>query len=420
MKLMPVNSAMVRNLLRELVRSKSIHMASWIGVGGVALTVANLAYAHLLEPEEFGFLSLLQAILSLAVPVAPLGFDTLILRGELGSTGLSIRAAGTATLIGAPILCCVFATLYDLSVPALFALIIACALGGLSRVFLVIYQADFKLNTAQAIGQSPTLVFLLGAVLLLILENKTLESAMSWLILSYILSGAVGFVIYRTLPVGPRDTKLSCMLSASERWRRALSFVAIAASVYVLLQAERLVIPKTLSLADLATFAVAWSVAGSPYKLLTSGIGFALVPRLRVTKSAKARRTLVFTELRLAATVGVISAALLIPFSDLAIEYLYGGKYEVTLSLITAIVLSGLIRLTYGVASSMITALAEGRELQLLNLSGWLTTAGAIFLASVLSRYGLYGVVIGVTAGWLSRTIIVFLLLKRSLMSDQA
>ena len=75
-------------------------------------------------------------------------------------------------------------------------------------------------------------------------------------------------------------------------------------------------------------------------------------------------------ELRLAAVLGAISAVLLIPFGKLVIEQLCGAKYDVTIPLITVIVLSGLVRLTYGVASAMITALAEGRELRVLNWSG--------------------------------------------------
>jgi O-antigen/teichoic acid export membrane protein len=259
----------------------------------------------------------------------------------------------------------------------------------------------------------------LGATLLLILENHGLTSAITWLILSYACSGMIGFVTYRSLPLNPQALAPPCALTTAERWRRALTFVAIAASVYVLLQAERLVIPQAMSLADLATFAVAWSVVGSPYKLITAGIGFALMPRLRAASSAKTRRKLVLTELRLAVVLGAISAVLLIPFGKLVIEQLYGAKYEVTIPLITAIVLSGLVRLTYGVASAMITALAEGRELRVLNWSGWLTTAVAILLAFALSGYGLVGVVVGVTLGWLSKIIIVFLLLGPSLLSKE-
>ena len=268
---------MIRVLLRELVQSKSLHMAMWIGAGGVALMVANLIYAYLLEPEEFGFLSLLQAILSLGVPAAPLGFDTLIMRRELGPADSSIWTAMMAILLGAPLFCAVIAVLYELSFPIVFALTVGCALGAVSRVFVVIYQAEVKLNTAQAIGQSPTLIFLLGAALLLMLENRGLTSAITWLILRYTFSGMIGFAIYRSFPLSPQALAPPCVLTTAERWRRALTFVAIAASVYVLLQAERLVIPQAMSLADLATFAVAWSIVGSPYKLITAGIGFALI-----------------------------------------------------------------------------------------------------------------------------------------------
>ena len=88
-------------------------------------------------------------------------------------------------------------------------------------------------------------------------------------------------------------------------WSEALSFAGINASGLVLVQLDRLVIPHVLPLHDLATFGVLAAIAGSLFRVLSMGVGYSLVPRLRAAKTVLDRRHLVAHEAKLVSAIAV-------------------------------------------------------------------------------------------------------------------
>ncbi len=71
-------------------------------------------------------------------------------------------------------------------------------------------------------------------------------------------------------------------------WTEAFSFAGLNAAGLVLIQLERLVIPHVLPLSDLATYGVLAAIAGSLFRVLQMGVGYTLLPRLRVASNVLA------------------------------------------------------------------------------------------------------------------------------------
>ena len=77
----------------------------------------------------------------------------------------------------------------------------------------------------------------------------------------------------------------------------------------VLIQLDRLVIPHVLPLQDLATYGVLAAIAGSLFRVLQMGVGYTLVPRLRVAGSVMERRRLISHEAKLVGGLVVAGSA---------------------------------------------------------------------------------------------------------------
>jgi hypothetical protein len=60
-----------------------------------------------------------------------------------------------------------------------------------------------------------------------------------------------------------------------------------------------------------------------------------------------------------------------------------------------------------GFASAVVRALGGTRDLQLLSYSAWLALAVAVLAAIPAARYGLVGVVLAGSVGWLARLIVL-------------
>jgi len=173
------------------------------------------------------------------------------------------------------------------------------------------------------------------------------------------------------------------------------------------MQTERLILPSVLSLADVATFGVASTLVGSPFRMLQTGVGYTMVPRLRATTSAGERRRLVAAEGRVAAVAVVAAAILAWLASSLIVRWFLAGKYQLEPALVAATLFGGILRVISAFATSIVTALGSTRRLGLLGVIAWLSVAIGVAGGIIGARWGLSGLVFGVAAGWLFRCAVV-------------
>lgn len=389
----------------EFLDAESIRVAAWIGGGGLALAVANLVFAGILSPDDFGRLSLFQALLFLGTGVAPLGLEQLAVRRELPRRWVTIALVTGIAIVSAAALAAIGVWGYDLRTDLSGLLGVACIAGGVARITSSFDRAVVALNSAQFVVQLPHLSFLLLGLVLLALKISRWEAAASALAIGFGLSAAFGLVFFWRNHANAPEWEKASLAEGGRRWLNSLSFLSITVSGLLLSQLERLVIPRTLTLADLATFSVVFTVAGSPFKLLQGGIGYALMPRLRVAEDKGERRRLIVEEARRAVLLCAAITAGMLALAGPAVDLLYGEKYAVGLPLVAAVTVSGTLRVMLGVTGATVGAIGSERQLMIYQGLGWVATVVALGTALLVSQWGLVAVVGAIALGWGLRSL---------------
>src|SRR5690606_12271055 len=126
--------------------------------------------------------------------------------------------------------------------------------------------------------------------------------------------------------------------------RESIAGFGILLATQVLWQLERLVIPRTLTMEDLATFAVVAAIAGSPFRMLQIGAGHTLLPGLRACRRREDVRRLMKHEGTIifgAAGASVLAVVIVTPW--IAERFLM-GRYDISAALIAAVILTGLVK----------------------------------------------------------------------------
>ena len=192
-------------------------------------------------------------------------------------------------------------------------------------------------------------------------------------------------------------------------------FAGMNASGLVLIQLERLVIPHALPLTDLAVYGVLGAIAGSLYRVMQMGVGFSLLPRLRAAESVMERRRLVFHEARLVGGMIVVGSLVVWFATPLVERYLLAGKYHLPGALLLAAIVSGVGKIANAFSKATAAAVADPRELSLVNLFGWVSVVLGVAGAFVGAHWGLTGLIYGVAIGWFLRAAFAFVLVGRHL-----
>src|SRR6185436_16133469 len=120
-------------------------------------------------------------------------------------------------------------------------------------------------------------------------------------------AGALGWGLLVREPGFRRERKEELV------WSEALSLAGMDASGLLLVQLDRLLIARLLSLGELATYGVLAAIVGSLFRVLQMGVGYTLIPRLRSATSVMERRRLISHEAKLVSAV-VIAGSVVIWF----------------------------------------------------------------------------------------------------------
>jgi O-antigen/teichoic acid export membrane protein len=375
-------------LLRRIWRSPTLRVTLGFGLGGAGFALGNLLLARALPTTQYGLFALTLALVQIGMPLAPAGADVVVNRRRppadrrLLLRALSTSAVSTALTLAAALL------FYELE-PWLLALAAATILaGGPNLVAAAQFQRRERFALAVLLVQGQNAALFLASLLALAVPSPGAVLPAAVLALGCALSATAGWTLLRRRAEGPaRGTPWP--------WRESLAAAGVQASALVLIQMERLVIPKTLDVADLATFAVAAALVGSPFRMLQLGVGYTLVSRLRNAPSAAERRRL----------VGAAACVALWFATPLLVEVLVGGKYVVSASLVLAMLVSGLAKVLGAFATAVVNAAGSPRDLVRLNLRAWVALLVGAAAAGVGSRFGLAGVVYGVGVGWLAAAL---------------
>ena len=91
------------------------------------------------------------------------------------------------------------------------------------------------------------------------------------------------------------------------------------------------------------------------------------------------------------------------------------GKYHLPGSLVLAAIVSGIAKIANAFTKAAASALADPRELSLVNVTGWVSVGLALLGAFAGAHWGLAGVIYGVGIGWFVRAVVAFALIVRHL-----
>jgi O-antigen/teichoic acid export membrane protein len=360
--------------VRKLWYSPTLRSVVVYGASGLGFAGANLILARLLPTSEYAVFTLVIALANLGYSLSPAGVDGIVNRRHLDAGPKLLRRTVSAALLVGLAFVIIADVGYHMTVPQLLILFVSTVAGGAMAVAGAQFQSERRYGISLALTQSPNLALLVAAAAVIVSTNREAWLPLLISALGFVLAAVYGWsVLFRE-----RASK-----SARETWfpwGEALSFAGLNAAGLVLIQLDRLIIPHVLPVEDLATYGVLAAIAGSLFRVLQMGVGYTLVPRLRVAGSVPERRQLIERSF-------------------------LQGKYHLGGALLLAALVTGVAKVMNAFTKSTVTALATPAELSLVNLLGWASVALAIVAAVFGARWGLAGVIYGVGFGWLLRAL---------------
>ena len=385
--------------MKSLWYSPTLRSVVIYGASGLGFAGANLILARVLPTAEYAIFTLFTALVNLSHALAPIGVDGIVQRRHLDPGPTLLKRTLTAAALTGVGTILVGGFGYHLNTTLLVLVLASTIGGGAMTVAGAHFQSQQRYGISLALTQSPNLVLIVAALAVIVtgLEQAQLPVVIS--ALGFVLAGVIGWsILFRERASKPgRETWFP--------WAEALSMAGMNAAGLVLVQLDRLIIPYVLPLHDLATFGVLAAIAGSLFRVLSMGVGYTLVPRLRAAGSVVERRRLVAHEAKLVSVIIVAGSVAIWLLTPLIERAFLEGKYHLSGSLLMAAIFSGIAKIMNSFTKSTVTALATAGEVSVVNLLGWVSVGVAIGAAIVAARWGLTGVVYGVGVGWLVRAL---------------
>lgn len=400
--------------MRRLWRSATLRSVAVLGFSGLGFAIANLLLARALPTREYALLTLVIALVNVGYPLAAAGVDGMVNRRPIeASPRLLRRLLRSIVPVGLAF------TVTGLAVygtgPAVAVMILLGTMaGGALLVAAGLFQSEQRFGPSLALNQSPNLVLLLSAGWVLLAGLQRAETPLAVWTAGFVTAAVVGWwVLFRERHAKPNR-------SADFPWSEAIAIAGLNTGGLLLIQLERLLLPHLLPLEALATYGVLAAIVGSLFRVLQTGVGYSLLPRLRAAPGVPERRRLLRREARLVVVMAVLGSALIWLATPQIERWFLGGKYHLSGALVLAAVVTGVAKILNGFAESAVAALADARELSTVSLLGWVAVAIAVLGAVAGARWGLPGVIYGVGIGWLVRATTGLYLVSRHLRLPSA
>jgi O-antigen/teichoic acid export membrane protein len=388
-------------ILRELYRSAALRAATALGLGGAAFTLGNLILARVLSSQEYGLVSLVIGIISVAALAAPLGLDLAVARRGLRLDPSWRRAVLMASIATAAATTALAALAYHLEAALLVCVLIATIASGVTQSGAAHFQGQRRFGTALWIFQFSNWALVPVALITAALGLDTATAPCVLMTVAAVISALAGWLLVSRHPEPHEGQPRPAML-----FGEALSLMTIHVSNGVLLQLERLLLVPAVGVHELAQFGVVASLVGSPFRMLQTAVLFTLMPALRATKTVRERRRLLRREILI--VTGAIaggSIVIWIVAPPLA-HWFLAGRYDLDGALMVAALVSGVLKVFSAFATGTVVALAQDKSLRALSLVSWTAIGLSVIAAFAAAPWGLVGVLYGISAGWLFRSLV--------------
>jgi hypothetical protein len=406
---MPRSLMHAARVLRSAWTSPALRAAVALTVSGGAFALGNLILARVLPKEEYGRVSLALAIIMIGILTGPIGGQVIVNRHPTDpNRRLLARTLSTSGLVGLALTLGAGA-LYPLDLPLLGAMLCAIMAGGANLVAVGHYQSRQRFTFSLLLSASSSLSLLTAGIVSAIFRPTT----------AFVPTAVFAVCVWVSPGIGWwnafRDRGGLQYPDPPFPWGEGLAAVGTIGAGMVLATIERLVIPRALSMPDLATFSVLTTLAGSPFQMLNQGVGFALLPSLRKAQRAAGRRRVLEQELLVVVGACAISGAVVWWVTPIVLHHVLVGRYILSGSLILAAIAVGALKPLGAVAVAAVNAMGSARDLAVLGGIAWAACAVGFLGAWLGVRWGLTGLVYGVGVGWLLRAAASGWLASRSL-----
>jgi O-antigen/teichoic acid export membrane protein len=393
------------------LRSPALVSALVFAAGGAGFAIGSLLLARVLPTEEFGAVSLFLAVTQLGITLGPVGLSTLVNRHRLqASAPLLVRAISTSMVVALALAAGV-CLLYDMSVELALILAATVPAAAVSHVGAAFFQSRGRFGISLFLLLVHNWVVLLAVPVVLLTGSSSALPAVLTIAAGYVAT-AVGGWWYGMRELPSRQPQWS-----GEMMREGLASVGAQLALSVMFQLDRLLIPRALSLSELATYSVVSAIAASPYRMLQVGASYTLLPRLRSANTRATILSLLKREALIVLSMALLATAVVLTLTPWVITEFLGGRYTLQQSLLYAMVLVGFIRVANGFATSAVMALGSSRQLAWLNGWSWIALLVGGAFAFAAADAGLTGIVYGIGAGWLTLGVAAAILAGRAIAS---
>jgi O-antigen/teichoic acid export membrane protein len=386
--------------LATVLRSPALWSAGLFAAGGVGFAAGNVLLARVLPEDEFGKVALFLALTQLGIVLGPLGMETVTVRHLLGASGRLLGRVSLSSALVGLLLGGVAYALYGYRFELAAVLAATVLLAAANRVAGAFFQARRKFGLSLFLILIHNWIVLAAVPVVWLADRPEALPAALTVAAGYGAMAVVGW--WKGFQLRRTGSSPAVAVSRGTLVSEGLAVVGMQLALGALFQLDRLIIPSALSIRDLATYSVVAAVAASPFRMLQTGVPFALLPRLRACEGLAAIRKLLRHEIVLAGTASVIAAAGVLLLTPWLIGVLLGSRYDFPTSLLHALVIVGFVRVWCGISGAMVAALGTTRELAHYNFCGWLALGIAVAGAFLARTGGLTGVVYGMGAGWLA------------------
>jgi O-antigen/teichoic acid export membrane protein len=382
-------------MVKQFTQSPAVQAGVVYAFGGLAFALGSLLLARAYSPEEFAAIALILAVSQLAQTLGPVGANTIINRNTVDPSFYLLRYVSLSSA-GVGILTALVAWgLYDISVPLSLLTAVICVASGINLVGSAFFRSRGRFAMALGLTQGHNAVLAFAAVVVVLLSSTSLVLPLAIIAGAYVISSLVGWFGAFDL-----ERRVDAISVAEFPWHEGRTIIATTIAVIFLLQLERLSIPKLLDREALATFAVLAAVAGSPFRVLQMGVGYTLVPRLRNASSGEEIHRIIRSESTVAAVLAISACIVVWLITQPFVDWFLQGKYEISKLMMVAAMVSGLGKVLASFGSAGVTALGTGQDLSRLRTGSWIAVCVALIGAAAGAKFGLAGLLFGISVGW--------------------
>jgi hypothetical protein len=383
--------------LQSIRRSPAITATIGFALGGVGFALAQLLFARALTPTDFAVVSLVLSMNQVGFSAGTMGIEVPITRHRLPATPALLRRTLGCALPFAMATGLLGLMLYRLDVIVAICLTATVVASTANMVSSALYRSRQQFVPGLLLTQLQNYALLFIACVALAIHTPSARTVATMMVIAYTIGATLGWRALRR-----RDASVNNQAPTAAQIQEGLMTFGFTVAAMIMVQFERLVIPGRLAMSDLAIFSVAAALAASPFRMLQSGVGFTLLPRLRACRSIAQVRKILLREATVVACATVALVATVWLLTPYVLRTFLQGRYVLPDSLLFAIFAVGAIRVGSAFAVSSVQALGESTDFRHMTICAWLSVLLGGTCALIGASFGVRGVVYGVGIGWLA------------------